>query len=213
MKVWRIVVVGVACMIATAAFGQLRDGLLPIDRAYEVTARIERPGVVTVQFVIAPDYYLYRGRMHFLPGKGTELEAPQLPEGIQEDDPYFGNVEIYHGKVAVHVPYSLLPGATHVNLTVGYQGCHEVIPLVCYPPHSKTFSLPLPPAVSARSVIGAGSKFTAFRKAPLLESGNLQAPVRSACDRRIHIQKSVAKSFSGITAGPYLGVVGNAQQG
>ena len=49
------------------------DGLLPVTEAYKLTADASTPGVVKLHWTIAPDYYLYRGRMKFKPGDGVTL--------------------------------------------------------------------------------------------------------------------------------------------
>lgn len=128
------------------AVAQLRGGLLPVDQAYKLTASIQKPGVVTIKWDIAPNYYLYRGRMQFIADAGAALGPPVLPAGKAEFDQFFGKVEIYHDSVTAHVPYTLLPDAKDVKVTVGYQGCHEVKPLICYPPQKRTLMLALPAA-------------------------------------------------------------------
>lgn len=146
-------------LCCTGAMAQLRGGLLPIDEAYKVSADIETPGVITVRFVIAPDYYLYRGRMKFIAGKSTTLGEPKLPQGKRYDDPYLGDVETYHNTVVATVPYHVKPAATRIHFEVGYQGCHEVEPKLCYPPHKKTFDLALASAAPvARPPSASSSK-------------------------------------------------------
>lgn len=139
--------VGLLAVLGTGtAVAQLRGGLLPVDQAYKLTASIQKPGVITVNWQIAPNYYLYRGRMQFIADAGAALGPPVLPAGKPEFDQFFGKVEIYHDSVTAHVPYTLLPGAKEVKITVGYQGCHEVKPLICYPPQKRTLTLALPAA-------------------------------------------------------------------
>src|SRR6185503_3212102 len=128
---------------------QLREGLLPIDEAYKVSADIQAPGVVTVHFVIAPDYYLYRGQMKFIAGKDTTLGEPKLPDGKQYQDPYLGEVETYHQSVDAKIPYMASAGAKSIHLVVGYQGCHEVKPKLCYPPHTKAIDVALSSTAAA----------------------------------------------------------------
>jgi thiol-disulfide isomerase/thioredoxin/tetratricopeptide (TPR) repeat protein len=143
-------------LYATLAAAQLRGGLLPIDEAYKVSADIEKSGVVTVHFVIAPNYYLYRGQMKFIGGKDTTLGEPTLPDGKRYQDPYLGEVETYHDSIEVKVPYMAAPGATSIHLQVGYQGCHEVDPKLCYPPHTKTFDVALTGVARGSSATLAG---------------------------------------------------------
>lgn len=126
-------------------------GLLPIDEAYQVSAEAKTPGTVTIHFKIADGYYLYREQMKFIAGKDTLLGEAKLPDGAKFHDEFSGDVQIYHNTVDASVPYTAGPGATMIHFTVGYQGCHEVEPKLCYPPHKKSFDV----AVAAGSATAA----------------------------------------------------------
>ncbi|HEX7917620.1 protein-disulfide reductase DsbD family protein, partial [Rudaea sp.] len=133
--------------------GQDVAGLLPIGEAYKLSADASTPGVVKLHWTIAKDYYLYRGQMKFKGGEGVTLGETQLPEGKKYHDEYLGDVETYHDGVDSSVPYTLAPGTQRIKLSVKYQGCHEVDPKICYPPHTEELDLPLPNAAAT----GAGS--------------------------------------------------------
>jgi thiol:disulfide interchange protein DsbD len=120
------------------------DGLLPVTEAYKLSADAGTPGVIKLHWVIAPDYYLYRGRMKFKAGDGVTLGEAQLPDGKKHHDEFLGDVETYHGTVDASVPYTVAPGTQRLKLSVQYQGCHEVEPKICYPPHTEQLDLPLP---------------------------------------------------------------------
>lgn len=119
-------------------------GLLPVTKAFALKATIDRPGRIALHFDIAKHYYLYRGRIHAkILTSGITTGAIDLPPGKQEHDPFLGDVEIYHDSVDGSLPYSAT-GAMPPTLqvTVSYQGCHEVTPKICYPPNAETFTLP-----------------------------------------------------------------------
>jgi thiol:disulfide interchange protein DsbD len=120
------------------------DGLLPVTEAYKLTADTSTPGVVKLHWTIAPDYYLYRGRMKFKAGDGVTLGEAALPDGEKHHDEYLGDVETYHHGVDATVPYTVAAGTSRLKLSVQYQGCHEVAPKICYPPHTEQLDLPLP---------------------------------------------------------------------
>ncbi len=122
------------------------DGLLPVTEAYKLTTDASTPGVLKLHWTIAPDYYLYRGRMKFKAGDGLTLGDAQLPDGKKYHDEYLGDVETYHGGIDATVPYTLAAGTARLKLSVQYQGCHEVDPKICYPPHTEQLDLPLPVA-------------------------------------------------------------------
>ncbi|WP_243042201.1 protein-disulfide reductase DsbD family protein [Dyella sedimenti] len=130
------------------------DGLLPVTEAYKLSADTSTPGVVKLHWVIAPDYYLYRGRMKFKAGDGVTLGEAQLPDGEKHHDEYLGDVETYHHGVDASVPYTLAPGANRLKLSVQYQGCHEVEPKICYPPHTEQLDLTLPGGDTLGAALG-----------------------------------------------------------
>jgi thiol-disulfide isomerase/thioredoxin len=210
-------------LLATTAMAQLRGGLLPIDEAYKVTAEIKTPGSVTVHFVIAPDYYLYRGQMKFIAGKDTTLGEPKLPEGKQYNDPYLGQVETYHESVEATIPYMAAAGATSIHFVVGYQGCHEVEPKLCYPPHKKAFDVALaqsgpvagpssaPRARASDAKVKGASRYSGSPAARALlkkakatrDSGNFDQAVIDY-KKAVTLDPNFAKAqFEYLTAAPY----------
>jgi thiol:disulfide interchange protein DsbD len=142
----RLILLAVFLFAATAVYAQTGpgDGLLPVTQAFALKATIDKPGTIALHFDIAPHYYLYRSRIHAktLTG-GIKAGALDLPPGKPEHDPYLGNVVIYHGTVDGALPYTVtgaMPPTLQVSVT--YQGCHEVTPKICYPPNTQTFTLP-----------------------------------------------------------------------
>jgi thiol-disulfide isomerase/thioredoxin len=141
-----------ASLLASFALAQPTPaGLLPIDEAYQVTADAKKSGVVSVHWKIADGYYLYREQMKFTAGKDTLLGTATLPDGVRFHDEFAGDVQIYHNTVDASVPYTAAPGATTIHVNVGYQGCHETEPKLCYPPHTKAFDLAIAAGASAGS--------------------------------------------------------------
>lgn len=147
-------------LAAVPALAQDTSDLLPVTEAYKLSADAAAPGVLKLHWTIAPDYYLYRGRMKFKGGDGVTLGAPQLPDGEKHHDEYLGDVETYHHGVDASIPYTVVAGTTRLKLSVQYQGCHEVDPKICYPPHTEQLDLPLPAGSAdttpaARNTLGA----------------------------------------------------------
>ena len=127
-------------MAQGAASGEAQ--LLQATEAFRLDARIGPPGTLHLHWVIAPHYYLYRGRIHVQPeDAATHLGRLNLPDGLKEHDPFLGDVEIYHGALDAGVPYA--GATTSLRVAVTFQGCHEVDPKICYPPTTQTFSMPL----------------------------------------------------------------------
>jgi thioredoxin:protein disulfide reductase len=140
------------------------DDLLPVTEAFHLTTDASQPGVVKLHWQIAPDYYLYRGRIKIkaLDEGKLKLGEVALPDGKKKHDEYLGDVEIYHGSVDASLPYTLTDaGAKTVDIAVQYQGCHEVDPKICYPPNTEKLSLviggpsTIPAAAPAAGGLGA----------------------------------------------------------
>ena len=133
------------------------EDLLPVEQAFALRAEVREPGRIALAWDIAPDYYLYRGRIKASTTQaGLALGAPELPPGEPRHDEFFGDVEIYHGRLEATLPYTLADaGARQIEVTVSVQGCHEVEPLVCYPPHPTRLVLELPGAPAAARGIRA----------------------------------------------------------
>lgn len=132
-------------------FAQDTDNLLPVTEAYKLSTDASTPGVLKLHWAIAQDYYLYRGRMRFKAGDGVTLGEAKLPDGEKHHDEYLGDVETYHHVIDATLPYTVAPGTTRLKLSVQYQGCHEVDPKICYPPHTEQLDLPLPAGTAATS--------------------------------------------------------------
>ncbi|GAB3787397.1 protein-disulfide reductase DsbD family protein [Dyella agri] len=156
--------------LAPATYAQTQDdNILPVTEAYKLSADAGTPGTLKLHWTIAPDYYLYRGRMKFTAGPGVTLGEAQLPPGEKHDDPYLGPVETYHHGVDAGLPYTVAPGTTRLQLSVQYQGCHEVEPKICYPPHTEHLDLPLPASAATGTTPPAGGN--SALAAALLQAG------------------------------------------
>jgi thiol:disulfide interchange protein DsbD len=161
----RLLVSSALLLGATQVFAQDTDNLLPVTEAYKLSTDTNTPGVLKLHWTIAQDYYLYRGRMKFKGGDGITLGEATLPDGEKHHDEYLGDVETYHHNVDASIPYTVAPGTTRLSVSVQYQGCHEVEPKICYPPHTEKLDLPLPagaaqagPAAPAQTLGGALSQ-------------------------------------------------------
>jgi thiol:disulfide interchange protein DsbD len=159
--------------LSCSAFAQNDTGsLLPVTEAYKLTTDASTPGVLKLHWTIAPDYYLYRGRMKFKAGDGVTLSEAQLPDGAKHHDEYLGDVETYHHSIDATLPYTVAAGTARLKLSVQYQGCHEVDPKICYPPYTAQLDLPLTPG-AASTIATAGTT------TPSHANGSLSAALRA----------------------------------
>jgi len=138
-------------LLATAGAAGLLDGLdnlggskparqfLPPVAAFRFTHEASADGL-TLQFEIAPDYYLYRDKLQVEAlSPGLAVGALQLPASEPKDDPEFGRVEIYRDTLVVPVAVTRADPATEARVKVTYQGCAENG--ICYPPIRKEIAL------------------------------------------------------------------------
>ncbi|HEY0180552.1 MAG TPA: protein-disulfide reductase DsbD [Dokdonella sp.] len=148
----RVLFAGLVALFVCAgsARAEPQDDLLPVEQAFRLSGRIAEPGKVALHVDIAKDYYLYRARIKVKTAQsGLTLGAPELPAGTIKHDEFQGDMEVYHGAVDATLPYSLAAAANTVALTVTVQGCHEVDPKICYPPHPTTLTLDVPTTSAA----------------------------------------------------------------
>ena len=139
-----LIVLFAPLLFATSAQAQEQDGLLPVEQAYVLKAELAGPDRIALNWTIAKDYYLYKGRIKAKASQpGLSLGALDLPAGIEQHDEFFGDVEIYHDAIEASLPFTLTDAAaTSVDVTITVQGCHETEPKICYPPHPVKLSLP-----------------------------------------------------------------------
>ena len=111
--------------------------LLPDAEAFQIIKSEVREGQLTVQWLSAPDYYLYRQNFKIVSDvPGVTIGEMSLPKGKVEDDPLFGPVEVYFDEVAMVAPISFSGQAedlTELQLKIHAQGCNKPVG-ICYPP-------------------------------------------------------------------------------
>lgn len=141
----------VLTLTATATHAQ--EDFLDPEQAFPLQVEMIDGQHVRASWETAKGYYLYRDRISFTSKTdGISLDAPALPSATLKNDPNFGDVYIYKGKLSIDVP---VRGSGTFDLLVKYQGCADAG--LCYPPQKKTFSLsasaaPAPAATSGMSL-------------------------------------------------------------
>lgn len=112
---------------------------LPVREAFRLELRESTADHLTLRFVPADGYYLYRHRFQFRSEPADiGLGAAQLPAGEKKHDEYFGDVEVYHGIIDVNLPRSASAQGPF-TLVVTYQGCADKG--LCYPPETERLSI------------------------------------------------------------------------
>lgn len=113
--------------------------LLASDEAFAFTSETNGQGQVILNWVVAPNYYLYQEKIQATLLEGTaKLGALQLPKAENKFDKVFNkNLQVYYGPFTGSLPVTDLSGTAKIQIT--FQGCAEVG--VCYPPMKKTIDI------------------------------------------------------------------------
>ncbi len=138
----------IVVFLFAAIFGGLAaaDELLRPDQAFQLSAERTPGNTVLLHWDIADGYYLYRDKFRFLSETpGIETGVPDLPRGETKSDDFFGEVEIYRGRIEVSLPLTVAAQTpATIELAVSYQGCADIG--VCYPPLQTDLKLDQPSA-------------------------------------------------------------------
>ncbi|WKE65031.1 protein-disulfide reductase DsbD [Gallaecimonas kandeliae] len=118
---------------------------LPVDQAFQFNFQ-QDGDQLKLEWTIADGYYLYQAKFK-VEGKAVTLGQPQLPKGLDHEDEYFGQSQIYRGQVSFTVPLSAIQEGA--SLVVAYQGCADAG--LCYPITRKT--VPVDPVATAPAAI------------------------------------------------------------
>lgn len=117
---------------------QTAPTFLHVHEAFKFTAT-ETPDSVLVHIDVAAGYYLYKTKLDFgVDGEAVIGGLPILPAGEEKNDPYFGDVLVYHDKVDARIPIRN-KGHNPFRLRVGFQGCAERG--LCYPPDFQSIQI------------------------------------------------------------------------
>lgn len=126
----------------------------PAEQVFIVSAKLVDKQTLHLQWTIKPGFYLYKDRFQFkTEDSAITFQEPQLPPGIQRQNEFLGDYEVYADTVTLPLT-SQQPMTTPFILHVTYQGCAESG--FCYPPLQKTFT------VTPLSVDSSASTDTAF---------------------------------------------------
>jgi len=134
------VLLPILALLATPSWS--KDEFLAPEQAYRYSTHVQGDQLV-ISWQIEPGYYLYKKRLGVASTTATaQLGQPAWPKGENHHDEYFGDQEIYRGKVEVPVPVSF-PGPKPAELAIDLklQGCADAG--LCYPPMTWKTKVPL----------------------------------------------------------------------
>lgn len=145
-----------ACLAGTVFAAPIpADEPLDPDQAFRPQARLvagephpggggERHGI-DIDYRISPGYYLYRSRLRFEVSPPTLLIGPpEIPAGIEVDDPFLGKSAIFRDQVTIHLPFVVsIAKAGRYKVKITAQGCAEE--RICYSPFPQEVMVNIPP--------------------------------------------------------------------
>lgn len=144
----------------TAPFGTpgTQPAFLPVDEAYQLAIEVEENGGLRAYWQIHDGYYLYQHRFQFSLAEGRDriAVAADLPEALEREDEYFGQVKVYYHSADIGLSPARRP-TREGTLTVTYQGCADAG--LCYPPTSRYFAVDLDSG-EVRSIAAVAGKAT-----------------------------------------------------
>ncbi len=109
------------------------------DDAFKISFSYPSDNQLIVTWDIEKDYYLYVGMINFslIDTNKNNILGVELPKGSKKTDEFFGEVDIYKGRVSADVFFE--NPIDSIKLQIMYQGCAEAG--LCYPPIKKTYTL------------------------------------------------------------------------
>jgi thiol:disulfide interchange protein DsbD len=128
---------GALAQNALSAYTQQQTQFLPVDEAYQLTLVADGDQGLMLQWVIAPEYYLYRHAFKVQASDSESAIAANLviPDGLAKTDEFFGDVEVYYDALEARVDLETATELAQIKVT--YQGCADAG--LCYPPETKSF--------------------------------------------------------------------------
>lgn len=106
--------------------------LMPVDEAFVFDFKQENEHL-TISWVIADGYYMYRDKLKF-EADGATLGEISIPQGKDHTDDYFGEQEVYYS--FVEIPIAIKDAIEGGSVNVTFMGCAEG--KLCFPPTKKT---------------------------------------------------------------------------
>jgi len=137
---------------ATAA-----DELLPVDEAFKF-AVTDTGEAFEIDWAIYEHAYLYKDKLGFESGtSAVVLGEPELPQGLDHEDEFFGKQEIYRDFFFVTIPYTVSGDRPETaELIIKAQGCDDNIG-ICYPPETWTETVKLRTVGGDKPMLSLGS--------------------------------------------------------
>jgi thiol:disulfide interchange protein DsbD len=129
---------------ASVAFAVNPADLLAPEQAFRLNVAEKKANLAVFSWDVASGYYLYRQKLKIVSlTPGITVEKLIFPPGLTKHDEFFGDVEIYRGRVEVDVVLRKQnPAAQSATFEVTSRGCTDSG--ICYPPLQNIVAVNLP---------------------------------------------------------------------
>ncbi len=145
------------------------DEVLDPEVAFTLDPTTLDNGVATIKWNIQDGHYLYKKRFAFAAVNNASIGDADIPEGIWEEDAFFGNSEVFRGNAEIKLPVTLTDNQSEGVIKVSYQGCADIG--ICYPPISKEIKLNTTTTPVVASLANNVSATTASTNSALAANG------------------------------------------
>lgn len=132
---------GLALALPQKTLGATNPGapLLDATRAFRISGWME-PGRLVIRYRIEGGYYLYKKKVRLTVEPASAPAGPaRLPAGRQQNDEFFGPVEVYRDRVDIPIPLKAGNDRQRMTVRAVSQGCADAG--VCYPPREEILVL------------------------------------------------------------------------
>jgi len=133
--------------------GQNQNKPMLPDEAFIPSVTRNDKGELEVNVKIADGHYLYQKRFKFSLSndEGASLGTPQFAPAESKQDPFSGEVLVYHHNAQITLPINGSSNSSDSELKLRYQGCSEITG-ICYPPQDKVIPIQLDGNASSSAI-------------------------------------------------------------
>jgi thiol:disulfide interchange protein DsbD len=174
-------------LLSISSLAASAEQILSPDQAFRISADPVAQDRIQVSWDVTDGYYLLQSKFRLTSDThGITLGAPDLPPAESLNDPVFGELAVYKGRVTLDVPVQRAADAPQMlTLKARSQGCKLDDP--CFPIHTQTLlvalspAADLPPPMSANAAdvqpagTGSGPELPALTPAPAKDTGSALA--------------------------------------
>ncbi|MGY6277766.1 protein-disulfide reductase DsbD [Methylomonas sp. MgM2] len=143
MRLYPLIVFCLFTLLAKPVAALTSEDILPPGEAFKLTVTGQSRQLLELSWQVAEGYHLYRDKIKIeSKTESIQLEQFELPPGLLEQDPIFGESVVYRGNPKVSLPLINHDNQARIKLFVKYQGCADIG--VCYPPQKVLMDVDLP---------------------------------------------------------------------